>query len=455
MSGTHSRTLQQPLPKVSGLRPWQLEALAAWERGGRRGIVAAATGTGKTKLALACMAAFFAPGRHILIVVPSISLLGQWVGALRSEFGLAPHQIGTFGGAEPTASPAHSIIVGVINSGRRAVPRLVRHWTEDREPVMLIVDECHWAGAAQNSQVLHHPVAASLGLSATPERPDSALSAILEPALGPVCFRYTLRQALDDGVLSPLRLVDVLFDLPSADAAQLTSIHRQLSNLWTPLYERHPQAQGLEVDEIEGYLRSLGGASDIARRVSVLLRERRALLTATTARRQIIEEIVVERLLDGRRSIIFHERRREAEETFRLLTDAGARCTIERSDAQADERMRSLEMFRQGVADTLVVVRTADEGIDIPAADFAVIVNGMTGPRQRLQRIGRVVRPSDQEAVVISLLARGSAEERVALRDRYLVGPQRVQYHRWPAVPIADAITKRSSSYEVSDDTYS
>ena len=56
------------------LRNWQKLALESWENGGHRGIVAAATGTGKSMVALEAISRFWLPTSRTLIVVPSINL---------------------------------------------------------------------------------------------------------------------------------------------------------------------------------------------------------------------------------------------------------------------------------------------------------------------------------------------------------------------------------------------
>src|SRR5262249_32311587 len=78
----------------------------------------------------------------------------------------------------------------------------------------LIVDECHKAASAQYRTALCVPKVASLGLSATPERPyDEGLAEVLVPALGSVIFRYTYKEALRDGLIVPFTLRNIVFDL--------------------------------------------------------------------------------------------------------------------------------------------------------------------------------------------------------------------------------------------------
>ena len=63
---------------------WQKNALAAWRAHGCQGIVQAATGTGKTALALAAMDELLRedPFLAVKIIVPTIPLARQWSEAL-------------------------------------------------------------------------------------------------------------------------------------------------------------------------------------------------------------------------------------------------------------------------------------------------------------------------------------------------------------------------------------
>lgn len=66
------------------LYKWQKACLAAWERNGCRGIVRAATGAGKTRLALEAIRRLREreSSLRVKIVVPTIPLARQWQSAL-------------------------------------------------------------------------------------------------------------------------------------------------------------------------------------------------------------------------------------------------------------------------------------------------------------------------------------------------------------------------------------
>src|ERR1700710_1910183 len=61
---------------------WQLDALVSWLRCGRRGVIEAVTGSGKTDVAIAAASDALRRGRFVLVVVPSRVLMEQWHGRL-------------------------------------------------------------------------------------------------------------------------------------------------------------------------------------------------------------------------------------------------------------------------------------------------------------------------------------------------------------------------------------
>ena len=94
-----------------------------------------------------------------------------------------------------------------------------------------------------------------------------------------------------------------------------------------------------------------------------------------------------------------------------LTTPADARC-----------RLYTEFVERQG-ATVLLLSRTGDEAIDLPAASQAIIVwNGWASRRQHMQRVGRISRPHGTQQCEFWVLVTDDARERqfVAHRDEYL-----------------------------------
>ncbi|EID14669.1 type III restriction enzyme, res subunit [Mycolicibacterium phlei RIVM601174] len=417
---------RQEYARMSGLRPWQREALAAWESNQRRGIVAAATGTGKTRLAIQALKLTAADGARATIVVPTRVLQEQWLRELRAARIVPSRRIGTIGGLSPDPSPDHLILVAVIDSARTGGRNLIRHWNKLGLPTMLVVDECHWAGSEHNRGVFEGDPRWRLGLSATPERGDDGYDEVLVPELGGVIYRYSLKDAMDDGVLADLRLVNILVDLTRSEVAEYERLAVKIAHLESVLRGTNPEL--FEFEDWSARVAAAGKNNRLAKRLAGLVADRRRMLARSSGR-----FVMVKRLLDAgefhqRRTIVFNETIEQAEHVADLVRKAGISVVVDHSKMSQRERERSHDLFRGKSADCLVVVRTADEGLDVPDADLAVITSGTLNPRQRIQRLGRVVRLGGRAPRAISLLARGTPEEQlVAGRDLELLGLSRVR----------------------------
>src|SRR2546421_7850331 len=79
-------------------RPYQEEALAAWDAAGRCGVVVLPTGAGKTLLGALAIARALT---RTLVLVPTIVLCAQWRDELLRLLDLPPGAVGIVGGGRP------------------------------------------------------------------------------------------------------------------------------------------------------------------------------------------------------------------------------------------------------------------------------------------------------------------------------------------------------------------
>ena len=81
-----------------------------------------------------------------------------------------------------------------------------------------------------------------------------------------------------------------------------------------------------------------------------------------------------------------------------------------------DERVEILNGFRKGRFKAIVSSQVLDEGIDIPDASIGIIMSGSGSVREYVQRLGRILRPSKDKAILYELISRDTSEVGVAKR---------------------------------------
>ena len=83
------------------------------------------------------------------------------------------------------------------------------------------------------------------------------------------------------------------------------------------------------------------------------------------------------------------------------------------------ERREHLARFNDGQYPALVTSRVLNEGVNIPAANVAIVLSGTASVREHVQRLGRVLRRQEgKRATLYEVITRGTAEERQSDRRR-------------------------------------
>lgn len=377
-------------------RLWQREAFNIWKIN-NKGVVSVVTGGGKTVFAQICMLAFLEqfPGARFIIVVPTITLLDQWYVSLQEDLNVPSDDIACYSGEEKPTKPSRVNLI-VVNTAREIVSKLSLHTDS-----FLIVDECHRAGSPVNALALKGSYRATLGLSATPERDyDDGFLKYVEPILGKIIFNYDYTQAYHDKVICPFELINVHIDLLPTEQTEYDKLSRQI------IIETRKQMDEEGHDE----------------RIKRLL-QRRAAISATSPLRLPVAAKLVEKHR-GTRSIIFHERVDAAEQLLKILIARKHNATIYHSGIGSAIRRDNLKLYRKGLFDILVCCRALDEGVNVPETAIAVIASSTASLRQRIQRLGRVLRPATgkDSATVYTIYATDQEERRLLQEARRLQG---------------------------------
>src|SRR6476661_1138049 len=204
-----------------GLYRWQLDALVSWLRCGRRGVIEAVTGSGKTDVAIAAASDALRRGHFVLVVVPSRVLMEQWHGRLTAA--LPEARIGRLGDSGRDDAKSCDVLVATRHSAAAYKP--VPPGTSGG---LLVADECHGLGGGILRRALLPQYEERLGLTATLERSDDAVTDLLLPYFGGICHRYGFAQAIADGVCAPPRVAFVGVPLTIAERAEYIAVEQRL-----------------------------------------------------------------------------------------------------------------------------------------------------------------------------------------------------------------------------------
>lgn len=444
------------------LHEWQRECVDRWFNAGRRGVIKVVTGAGKTILALAIAERLRnqeQPQLRIAIIVPTVVLLTQWVDEFHERSNLPSGSIGSVGGGRSdTFNEQVRVMICVINSASKKLPAEVSR-AGIGEQLLLIVDECHRAGASEMRHVLETPHAFSLGLSATPEREDDESGdrdgepeaasvprsvpfeeTILGRSLGPVIYELTYAQAIERGILPPFRVVHYGLSLNHRELASYEKISREIKDLRSEL--ETPNRRGLAL--IRWCRSKVAAGNPKAQSLVARTSERKRLLFRVSDRSVAVDTILREHFTADpeAKAILFHESIDEVMMLFSMLRCAGLPVVAEHSELPDTMRAESLRLFRLGLARIIVSARSLIEGFNVPSADIGIIVAASSSVRQRVQTLGRLLRKSqrsdgkDKEATLYVLYCAHTVDEFVYEKADWedLIGAGRNEYFAWTDV---------------------
>jgi len=369
-------------------RYWQEKAFASWNEASNRGVVEVVTGGGKTFFAFQCI--HHALKRHsdlkVLIVVPTTALLDQWCIGLSEDYGLDEKDIATFSG-DSGSDKFKKVNVCVINTARK----LSIGFSNEVKNGMLIVDECHRAGSPINSRSMLGKYVATLGLSATPRRQyDEGFEEYVVPSLGKIIYSYSYEDALEDGVIVPFDLFNVQVSMLDDEQQAYDKLTKRLAAGFNARKQNKSDA----------YL-------------SRILMRRAAISANATMR--IPTAVALAEKHSNKRIIIFHERVEAANKISEVLNQRGKSAVLYHSRLGESLRRSNLKLFRKGVYQVLVTCRALDEGTNVPETEMAIVAASTSSTRQRIQRMGRVLRPAEGKgrARIYTLYASKAEEQRL------------------------------------------
>lgn len=376
----------------------QEQAIDKWITNDYRGIYALATGTGKTRAAIAA-ANLDADNRVTLVAVPTTTLLNQWkedikelvddvevlvcsgetnwreqmlslVNPYRTEnadlIDERPKQI--------LLTTIHTAVGDAFQSFLRGIPP---------SRLQVIADEVHRYGADTFSQLFEIDAGRRIGLSATPERrfDDEGNRAIMN-YFDDIVFRFETAEAIENNYLSSYDYHPIICDLNEEEYEKYKSYSQQIGQITSQLNSDNPGKSVRELKEQQERLsrdraRILKKAENKPSRFGRFLETHHSTPAIIFCEDNEQVDQIKEQL-----------KQKKGEESYAVFV----------SDMDDDKKASAFYQFNNGMVDYLLAINCLDEGVDVPDCPTAIIIASSSNERQFIQRRGRVLRKSEDKS---------------------------------------------------------
>jgi superfamily II DNA or RNA helicase len=401
------------------LRDYQQDALRGWHKNQYRGILAMATGTGKTITAIEAVKKFKqgVPSGAVVVTVPYQNLALQWIEALR-DHGLEVCAVfansrdwvqavqNNFLAAQlgNTDMPCFVCVNNTFKSERfQELLGLLDAAVEKNH--LLIVDECHHFNSPEHIAKLPSYFRFRLGLSATPY--DQFAQHYLDIYFGQIVFEFSLSRAIAEGFLTPYRY----HILPVSLDDNETAIYEELTRKIVQIAGAEETLTPENLSKVQPLLlkraRLVGACRD------------KLTMLKTQLQRSGPQLFTLFYCGDGSVEDDELGSARQIERVSVLLHDVGWTSSRITSEESLGQREALLVKLKEKRLNAIVSIKVLDEGIDIPDCRSAYLLASQTSDRQGIQRRGRVLRKADGKdtADLYDFVVLGGASKSSAMKN--------------------------------------
>jgi superfamily II DNA or RNA helicase len=426
-----------------GFREWQREAYENWVRHGRRGVIEAATGSGKSLIGVMAALEALDEGYAVVIVAPTRVLQQQWISQYFLALWDSPNKpIRTIGNEGAVYDrPTRTIAPGTITI---AVWKSLRENPEynPRAGVksLIIADEVHNYSSKVSENMLDEGYTRRLGLTATLQPPQGRYGALTNFFGGHPLYIYDFGRAVTDKVISSYNLLLILVPLDSRVKALYTAAYEEMNRQKELLIKVanipsrpdlfHTELTKLKsrnkhIHIIEAYERAFAESDEY-------LKESASKAGAV----RLIADFVKER----GNTIVFSDSFDNARNVQAILESRGVHGKVVNKDVSQPERERIFEELRRKNVKVILSPKALDEGVDISALSTGVFSGTSRRRLQIIQRMGRVLRiaPEKEFPLIVMMAAEGTEEDpRMPNNSQLDLSPFGVVYERATKVGVA------------------
>lgn len=434
------------------LYKWQEDFLNRWMEQ-KNGIAKVVTGAGKTHLAMAIIEKL--KEKHVdlkvTIVVPTIVLLEQWLQNLMYKLRISRKEIALKGGGYSDSFEKKNIFILVINSAIKN--NLIEDITKNFNANLLIVDECHRAGAPNFRKIFLAKRSFNLGLSATPEREtDDAFEKVLVKELGVIIGTYTYKNALADDIIPKYSIYNYAILLNSDEERRYKRISEEIRQIRKALKYKYPFLEKSE-SNLFSILQKLNEKTPdkLIEQYFLKVRERKENIYQAENRKKIVHLLInnvikrtkktenikssspIETLSRSDRIILFHELIAEINQLYVELNSN--LVSIYHSGFPDSLNRIGLDLYKSGTTKVILSAKALIEGVDVPMTNVGIIMASSSSRIQRIQSLGRILRRAKgkKETILFILHAKNTTDEIIFKKINWdkLIGEGMVQNKIW------------------------
>lgn len=434
-------------------RQWQSKAFSKWIGLGKnpRGTLKAGTGAGKTRFAVMAIMNWLHEKEHgtAVFVVPSRTLGTQTKNALRA-LGLSCARYWSDFKEKMPNKDVYITTYTSLPSMLDAVPYL-----KNRD-VLLVLDECHKAGAKQAlKNVTSYKGDACLMLSATPHRSDGVDVPLLMEA--PIFFELSLIEGIRQSRTAEDAL-DYTFHVVFVDMNQDEQIEYEeycenITKLWFVLQKEGKEC-GANTNNLFHRMNEGIQAQPFKRTLRIwknLLLKRKRLINEMEIRYSVSQQIMeleygkkymlfnqsifaIERLNGMMKDMGIHPRiyhsglQSVPDNVFEMYPELNNEGFIRRFNEAGSKSDAELKRWVRSASDILLCCKSLTEGFDCPSLDGLIMANGTNTLTQRIQTIGRVFRGEKHKDIWMLVHNDESSGENKALYE--LIHEVGIEHHK-------------------------
>ena len=402
-------------------RKYQKDAAELWIEKGK-GIIAFATGTGKTKTAIYAFEKLIElnPAQIFLIVVPDKTLVTQWYAEMinywdnvvkcYSENTKWDIELKNKINKRMISNDEPLFVISTIQTFQGE--RMSKQLRKFKYDYAFIADECHNLGT-DNAIAKLPNVKIRLGLSATPEIYMSPQKTeALFDYFGGIIAKYDLKKAIKNDQLTGYEYYPIEVKLTEDELKKYKEITLKIVRMIGDIDQigfegLSPEAQMLLFNRA----RIVYGASEKISKLDDLLdtlKDNKHLLIYCGAT-SIADSKDSSELEDQNDKV----GKRQIEVVNEMLKGKNIDAAQYTQNENDKERQDRIQWYKDGIIHTLVAIKALDEGVDIPEIETGIIMASSGNPREFIQRRGRLLRksPGKSKAVIYDMVVLGEGEE--------------------------------------------